>query len=262
MLYLFHFSLVSRDKACPVSTTNPESITQITIQHPHSNSMEKYQNKYRITSSRARWWDYGKNAAYFITICTKDMRHYFGEISNGEMHLSTAGLLADIFWHEIRSHKKYVKLDAFQVMPNHLHGILILDKQVDDVVETRHALSLQPGATRFQNPGKNTISSIIGSFKSAVTKHANRLKIPFEWQSSFHDHIIRNDIEFENIAEYISNNVANWEKDRFFVGADSCSDSDSDSDRVRVRGAAAPALSPQPAAYRPRPRAPAALPEV
>jgi putative transposase len=80
-------------------------------------------------------------------------------------------------------------------------------------------LSLQqqqsPGQLRFQNQGKNTLSSIIGSYKSAVTKHANRLGIPFGWQSRFYDHIIREDAEFLRIADYIENNVANWSDDKF-----------------------------------------------
>jgi len=85
--------------------------------------LEKYKNRYRIASARAQWWDYGANAACFITICTKNREHYFGDISNNKMNLSHAGLLADVFWHEIKHHAKNVELDAFQVMPNHLHGI-------------------------------------------------------------------------------------------------------------------------------------------
>ncbi|WP_228779902.1 transposase [Aquiflexum lacus] len=98
-------------------------------------------------------------------------------------------------------------------------------------VGTGHALSLpdalslqQPseppsqtiGQKRFQNQGKNTISSIIGSYKSAVTKHCNRLKFDFDWQSRFHDHIIRSDESFLRIATYIKNNPANWKDDTFF----------------------------------------------
>ena len=197
--------------------------------------MEKYKNRYRIASARAQWWDYGANAACFITICTKNREHYFGDISNNKMNLSHAGLLADVFWHEIKHHAKNVELDAFQVMPNHLHGILILNGDDDrngPNVETRHALSLQTppiptpppppppektiGQQRFQNQGSNTVSSIIGSYKSAVTKHANRLKLDFDWQHRFYDHIIRHDAEFYKISNYIENNVQNWEQDKFF----------------------------------------------
>ncbi len=199
---------------------------------------DKFQNKYRIASARAAWWDYGWNGAYFITICTKNREHFFGKIENGKMQLSTIGILADVMWHEIKNHAKNVELGAFVVMPNHIHGILILDKPEnepfinDNTVETRHALSLQspiqspiqsqsPAEQRFQNQGQNTVSSIIGSHKSAVTKHCNRLKLTdndgvvFGWQSRFHDHIIRNDAEYQRINNYIENNPKNWNIDKF-----------------------------------------------
>jgi REP element-mobilizing transposase RayT len=89
--------------------------------------MEKYQNKYRIPSARAAWWDYSWAGAYFITICTHQRAHFFGRIENGEMQLSPCGVLADVLWHEIPHHNQKVTLGAFVVMPNHVHGILILD---------------------------------------------------------------------------------------------------------------------------------------
>lgn len=72
------------------------------------------------------------------------------------------------------------------------------------------------GQTRFRNPGKNSVSSIIGGYKSVVTKHANRLGIPFGWQTRFHDYIIRNDVEYQRINDYIENNIQNWSKDKFY----------------------------------------------
>lgn len=89
---------------------------------------EKFQNKYRIASARASWWDYGWNGAYFITICTANRSHYFGEIENRKIKMSSIGILADVLWHEIKNHAKNIELGAFVVMPNHIHGILILDK--------------------------------------------------------------------------------------------------------------------------------------
>ncbi|GHT51646.1 hypothetical protein FACS189440_20910 [Bacteroidia bacterium] len=106
---------------------------------------EKFQNQYRISSARAQWWNYGWNAAYFITICTANREHYFGEIVNGNMQLSEIGEIANVLWNEIKNHAKNIELDAFCIMPNHVHGILILtnDENVPNRVETRHALSLQ-----------------------------------------------------------------------------------------------------------------------
>lgn len=197
-------------------------------------SQGKFQNKYRISSTRAQWWDYGWNGAYFITICTQDRKHYFGEIQNDKMVLSKVGIIADILWHQIPIHHKNVKLGDFVVMPNHIHGILIIDKQstnidIDNVnntnngdnVETGHALSQhtlsveKPGSQRFQNIGKNTISSIVGSYKSAVTKHANRLGYPHQWQKLFYDNIIRSNNDYQKISDYIVSNPENWAKDKF-----------------------------------------------
>ncbi|MBK7097192.1 MAG: transposase [Sphingobacteriales bacterium] len=210
---------------------------------------DKFQNKYRISSARLQNWDYASEGAYFITICTKDRLHYFGEIENGKMILSNVGVIADLMWYEIKNHAKNIELGEFMVMPNHVHGILILnygdtngntngdmngdtngdtgytngDTNDDTNVETRHALSQQSeqsektiGQQRFQNQGKNTISSIVGSYKSAVTKHCNRLGFEFGWQPRFHDHIIRDAQSFDNIQNYIANNPMNWDKDKFY----------------------------------------------
>ena len=205
-------------------------------------SQGKFQNKYRISSIRAQWWDYGWNGAYFITICTHDREHYFGEIQNDKMVLSEVGIIADLLWHQIPIHHKNVELGDFVVMPNHIHGILIIDKQLGNIdlenvnmvetgcVETGHALSLPSspslllsptdtfiklGLQRFQNIGKNTISSIVGSYKSAVTKHANRLGYPHQWQKLFYDNIIRNNNDYQRISDYIVSNPENWAKDKF-----------------------------------------------
>jgi len=184
---------------------------------------EKYQNKYRIASARLQNWDYASEGAYFITICTKDRRHYFGAVKNGKMVLSNAGVIANLMWHEIKNHGKNVELGGFIVMPNHVHGILILNdiSNLDpgqEILETGHALSLKsPGQQRFQNQGKNTVSSIIGSYKSAVTKYCNRLGFEFGWQTRFYDHIIRDGRAFENISNYIINNQEKWDIDKFYA---------------------------------------------
>jgi putative transposase len=214
---------------------------------------DKFKGKYRNESARLQNWDYGWDAPYFITICTKDRVHHFGEIENNKMKLSHQGVIADLLWYEIKNHAKNVILGEFVVMPNHIHGILIIDGNDDanvgtgqnvgtthavgtghalslpepinetPIVGTTHALSLPPpqpqktiGQQRYQNQGQNTLSSIIGSYKSAVTKHCNRLGLEFAWQTRFHDHIIRNDESFQRISEYIKNNLANWKDDKFY----------------------------------------------
>lgn len=187
---------------------------------------DKFQNKYRIASARLQTWDYRWAGSYFITICTQNREHFFGEIINGKMQLSAVGIIADILWHEIKNHAKNIELGEFVVMPNHIHGILILNGNDDNEngntnVQTGHALSQLSQPTpdptnRFQNIGKNSISSIIGGYKSAVSKHSHRLGYKFEWQTRFHDHIIRDEKSFHTISQYIINNPLKWDKDKFY----------------------------------------------
>jgi len=350
---------------------------------------KKFKNKYRNESTRLQNWNYGWNGTYFITICTKNKAPYFGEIENKKMILSQIGELANKFWFTIPDHFSFVKLGNFVVMPNHTHGILIVNKSnetgmngngmdetgmdgngmdetgmdgngmdetgmdgngMDETgtdgngtdetgtdetgtdetgtngngmdgtgtnatrgrengdrenggrengdrenVGTRHCLvptfspSKHPtflprqtpasldaerhasldaerhaspdaerhaspdaerhapspmfpdpeppaflpakppaffdaesnakktiGQSRFQNQGKNTISSIIGSYKSIVTKNARYSNPDFAWQIRFHDHIVRNAKSFENIQNYIATNPENWGNDKFF----------------------------------------------
>ena len=194
---------------------------------------DKYQNKYRIPSARLQNWDYGWNASYFVTICTQNRECYFGDILDGKMQLTEIGNLAKKYWQEIPQHFPFVQLDAFVVMPNHVHGIILIDKPQNggngcnvNVVETRHCLvSTTPnndepktiGQKRFQNQGKNTLSSIIGSYKSVVTKNARKIHAGFAWQSRFHDHIIRNNESFEKIKSYIIENPLKWNDDKFYI---------------------------------------------
>lgn len=186
--------------------------------------MTLFRNKYRVESSRLKNWDYSNAGAYFITICTNNRDHYFGEIQNGKMQYTPVGVIADVLWHEIKNHTHNVELDAFVVMPNHIHGIIILGNDNDDAdggrsvdtlhapVETLHATSLRMSAI---SPKRGSVSAIIRSYKSAVTKHAHRLGFEFSWQPRYYDHIIRDEKSFERIQQYIVNNRINWNADKF-----------------------------------------------
>jgi len=94
---------------------------------------DKYQNKYRISSARLKNWDYSRDGAYFITICTKDRKHFFGKIINEEMYLSDLGLIAHKYWMEIPQHFPFVKLGVMVIMQNHMHGIIIIDNAKNNV---------------------------------------------------------------------------------------------------------------------------------
>lgn len=191
--------------------------------------MISFRDKYRIPSARATFWDYGNNAAYFVTICTRDREYYFGHVADGEMILSKIGETALTCWLDIPNHFPFVKLDAFIVMPNHIHGIIIIDKpdnnNVDGChVETQNFASLRSTTTSIKNlpstknkfgPQSQNLASIIRGFKIGVTRYARLVDSGFAWQSRFHDHIIRNEQSWQIIREYVINNPINWNDDEF-----------------------------------------------
>jgi REP element-mobilizing transposase RayT len=204
---------------------------------------EKFQNKYRIPSARMQNWNYGWNAPYFVTICTKNREHYFGNITNGKLQLSEIGQMAEKYWYEIPQHFPFVQLGAFVVMPNHVHGIIIIEKPVETQniasgrndgrnddrndgrndgrnVETQNFASLPPTPP---TPPKNTfgpqsknLASIVRGYKIGVTKNARQIHADFEWQPRFHDHIIRDNESFIKIQTYISENPMKWVDDKFY----------------------------------------------
>ncbi len=165
----------------------------------------KFQNKYRIESARLPNWDYGWNAAYFVTICTKNRICWFGDAVDGEMVLNDLGKIADDCWLEIPEHFPFVKLGEHIVMPNHVHGIVVIDKPVETPDSGVSTIKWKPG----------TLGVIINQYKRAVTIGCRKIHADFAWQSRFHDHIIRNDESFHRISNYIKNNPSNWSDDQF-----------------------------------------------
>ena len=184
--------------------------------------MKKYNNKYRIESVRLKNWDYRNNGAYFITINTGNRKHFFGEIINGEIRLSPIGEYAEKFWMEIPNHFPFVELGNFVVMPNHTHGILIINNveslQCNDIDKSLHCNDSTTNQYYSDiSPKSGSISTIVRSYKSVVSKHARLLNPEFNLQPKFHDHIIRNSESFERIQNYIENNPSNWKEDKFYT---------------------------------------------
>ncbi len=145
---------------------------------------------------------------------------FFGEISKRKMHLSEIGRIADTCWKDILNHFPFVHLGEFVVMPNHVHGIIIVDKPNDGTVETQDFASLPNLKQTPQNefgPQSKNLASIIRGFKIGVTKNTQKIRLDFKWQTRFHDHIIRNEESFQRISEYIQNNPTNWKEDKFYL---------------------------------------------
>ena len=183
--------------------------------NPYPEIMRKFKNKYRIPSARAPWWDYSADGVYFITICTRDRKHFFGTISEETMHLSHVGVIVDILWHEIPNHTTGIDLREFTVMPNHLHGIIVITGSGGRILDA-DADDANPSKNEFMSeisPKSGSLSTVLRSYKSAVTRHANRLGYEHGWHPRFHDHIIRDEHEYRRIAQYIVDNPKNWKTD-------------------------------------------------
>ena len=189
-----------------------------------------FQNRYRIASSRALWHNYNEEM-YFVTICTKERVHYFGEISHGDsnvaepiMNLTIIGQYANMQFNNVTIHYPYADIPLWVVMPNHIHAVVRIEgneipyerrnleqEGVVKNVETGRAPSL-----RKIDDMKGWLSVVVGGLKSSISKFAHDNTIPFAWQPRFHDHIIRNIDEMNRIAEYIEHNVAKWSYDEFY----------------------------------------------
>lgn len=213
---------------------------------------EKFNNKYRIASARLQTWDYGWNANYFVTICTYKRIHYFGKIHDNIVELSEIGKIAHKFWIEIPNYFPFVELGEFVVMPNHVHGIITINKNIDNVgiavaaVETPKlgvSTSTTPAVSTSTTPGvpptttpdvptdvpikslslnKNekwksgTLGVILNQYKRICTINARKIIPRFEWQERFYDRIIWDDKGHRIVSKYITDNPLNWEKDDFF----------------------------------------------
>ena len=260
---------------------------------------KKGYKRFSDKSLRRPYWDYRRDGAYFITICTKNRVWYFGEVIEGKMELSSLGVIANTLWNEIPEHTRNCRLGAFVIMPDHVHGILILKNNGGDSQRSVVACNDAPNPTKIKNsisqtnvndapnptkiknsisqtnvndapnptkiknsisqinvndapnptkiknsisqdsfdisiekyhpsdfgrfkknvnvmsqisPKANSISAIIRSYKSAVTKRANELGYCFQWQSRFHDRIIRDKRAYWVISRYIENNPRKWGK--------------------------------------------------
>lgn len=173
------------------------------------------QNLRSRKSPRLKCWDYSNPHWYFVTICTQNHSSYFGRIIDGEMLLNKFGNVAKNLWKEIPNHYQIVELDYFVVMPNHIHGIIIINSAENDSVGTCHGMSLQNKDREFGKPVKNSLSMIINHYKGSVTKWENKNGFTdFKWQRSFYDRIIRNENELHQIQKYIEQNPLKWDYEK------------------------------------------------
>lgn len=195
--------------------------------------MEMFQGKYRIPTNRLHGHDYGSHGWYFVTICTQNREHYFGKIIEEPHHCAAQndqslhtfpvndnnihtqidtrncaylqatdiGKIAIDYWMEIPRHYPFVELDAFVVMPDHIHGLLFFNRpDKSDWVENQFGVQSQ------------NLGAVIRAYKSSVKRYANQNGIQFAWQSRYHDSIIRDENTIDAIRQYIRNNPTRWLK--------------------------------------------------
>lgn len=192
-------------------------------------SMQYNPEIHRRRSTRLRGYDYSLRGAYFVTICSVNRVCLFGEIVNGEIRLHQAGLTVQECWEEIPAHFPDVELDAFVVMPNHVHGIIVVSAGKGSACRDRSMASISttcrgpkvtcraPMAERFGRPVPGSVPTVIRSFKSAATKRTNQMRrCPGArlWQRNYWEHIIRNETELSRLREYVLTNPMRWELDR------------------------------------------------
>lgn len=166
--------------------------------------------KHHRRSIRLKGYDYTQPGAYYVTICTAARQCLFGQVVKGEMQLNLLGCIAKFFWLQIPAHFPHIQLDTYVIMPDHLHGILVI---VDDtIVGTRHCrVSTKE---QFCQPIRGSIPTAIRSFKGAVTKQIHGFfettEVPI-WQSSFYESIIRAQADLNSCRQYIIENPQRWE---------------------------------------------------
>lgn len=200
----------------------------------------------RRRTIRLRGYDYTKAGAYFITICARERACLFADIEGNDVHHTPVGVVIAEYWEAIPEHFPAASLDAFVVMPNHLHGIVVLEGRSvavgtacraptgrDDDADACEG-SEPPKHERFGAPVVGSIPTIVRSYKAAVTKAINddpgrgtacraflnsRFaplhpgRIPSPWQRGYHEHVIRNERALDRLRAYIDNNPARWIED-------------------------------------------------
>ena len=195
--------------------------------------MKFEQNQHHRRSIRLKGFDYTSPGGYFVTLVTKGRLCVFGEIVKDEMKYSEKGQIAYECWRAILDHFPTVELGAFVIMPNHVHGIIILHEDAASAYENRSAISSPTVGAQHVAPLQDTpqpetplrdtrlrvqpgsLGSIIRQYKSSVTRKIVQQYggVPKIWQRNYYEHIIRNDEEHKRIHLYIESNPLHWISD-------------------------------------------------
>jgi putative transposase len=163
-------------------------------------------------SIRRRGYDYSLAGAYFVTICIKNRDCLLGEIGNDKVYLSRMGNIVKESWMKIPVHFKDVRLDQFVIMPNHLHGIIVIQRKPSKDTDV-----LPPDVDSINKRRALDLGQILAYFKYQSTKIINELRdtpgFPV-WQRNYYEHIIHDEEEMKKYRKYIIENIVNWDTDK------------------------------------------------
>ena len=182
--------------------------------------MKYHPDRHHRQSIRLPQYDYRQAGAYFVTICSNQRQCLFGEIIGGELRLNDVGEIVQTEWLRSAMVRPYIELDVFVVMPNHLHGIIMLR---DTPARTRATQRVAPttgdtGApsTDAHGPARDSIGAIIGQFKSITTKRINEIRntqgSPL-WQRNYYEAVLRDEHQLARVRQYILDNPGKWSED-------------------------------------------------
>ncbi len=199
----------------PLSQTICELCDKIVRDLTETNSgLQRYPSRRSI---RKREYDYRQAGVYFVTLCTHQHVNLFGHILQGEVRLSYLGSIAFEEWQYLALARKNVQLDRFVVMPNHFHGLVIIEESWQSNQLTGHS---SPVPKRTSSIKAGSLGAIIGQYKAAVTRRARSEGLVGDgriWQRNYHDRIVRNEESLNEIRRYIVENPARWAEDSLYV---------------------------------------------
>lgn len=195
-----------------------------------------YQNKFRVDSLRLAHYDYSAPGEYFVTICTEDKVCHFGALHDGAVQLSPIGLIVEEEWKKSAIIRSNITLDAYVVMPNHIHGIVVIGESfvettgpvvsgkpsnrpvISGRAETTHRVVSTGNNPQSKTLHPNSLGSIVGQFKSVSTKRIRAAGYhDFGWQQGYYEHIIRDEKDLARIRDYIVMNPSRWDSDDHFA---------------------------------------------
>ena len=175
--------------------------------------MKLKSNLPRRRATRLRRYDYGQTGGYFITICVQDQQCLFGNIEDGKMQLNELGRIVVECWNRIPQHFSSAELDVCVIMPNHMHGVILLG--TGGAKRQRPPDRSQPN--RRGEVSSPTLGRIVAYFKYQSTKYINQhrdrpgMRI---WQRNYYDHVLRDDTDLQRVRQYVTENPMRWELDR------------------------------------------------